>query len=66
MYMLSKIKRVPTKMNCVKKQGKPIEVTQRDVDALNAKIRKGIESNQRRQISPNAIKATQVINRKSE
>lgn len=64
--MLSKIKRIPHKMDCVKKPGKSIKVTQRDVDELNAKIRKDIESNRRRETSFEAIKTTQVINRNSE
>ena len=64
--MLSKTKRIPTKMECVKKPGKPIKVTQRDVNELNARIRKDIEENHSKEISPESIKATQVINRNSD
>ena len=64
--MLLEPKRIPTKMECVKKPGKPIKITQREVDELNERIRKEAEENHRRRLSPEAIKATLVINRKSE
>lgn len=52
-------------MDCVQKPGKPIKITQHDVDELNERIRKEAEENHRRRLSPEAIRATMVINRKS-